>query len=299
MDSSQNIIELCAGYGGISMGIKRVIPEIRVRAYAEIEAYAVANLVEKIEAGKMDAAPIWTDLKTFPGESFYGKIHGIIGGYPCQPFSTAGQRRGEQDPRHLFPHILKLVKTIRPIWCFFENVEGHLSLGYGEVYRSLRDLGYSVEAGIFSASECGSPHRRKRLFILAHSEGYRALRETRSGFQKTRGQRRTLSREPIGTSGGQKELANSRGSELYRLSEQQRKKNLSIRNSSKTMWPARPGQEQFEWEEARTIEPRLGGAINGTPNRVDRIRMLGNGVVPDTAELAFRTLINKTKKDIL
>lgn len=166
MDSTQNIIELCAGYGGISMGIKRVVPGIFVRAFCEIEAYAVRNLVEKIEAGEMDNAPIWTDIKTFPGEAFHGKIHGIVGGYPCQPFSVAGQRQGEQDPRHLFPDILRIVQAVKPLWCFFENVEGHLSLGYDEVYRSLRDLGYAVEAGLFSAEECGAPHRRERTYFF-------------------------------------------------------------------------------------------------------------------------------------
>lgn len=85
----------------------------------------------------------------------------------CQPWSNAGQRKGADDPRHLFPHISRILEEVRPIWCLFENVSGHLSLGYGEVYRSLRDLGYTVEPGIYTAEEVGAPHERKRLFILA------------------------------------------------------------------------------------------------------------------------------------
>jgi len=301
VDNTQNIIELCAGYGGISMGIKRVIPEIRVRAFCEIEAYAVANLVEKIEAGKMDSAPIWTNLKTFPGKEFRGKIHGIVGGYPCQPFSAAGQRKGEQDPRHLFPDILRIVQAVEPLWCFFENVEGHLSLGFDQVYRSLRDLGYAVEAGLFSASECGAPHRRKRLFILAYSEGegYKAILRGRDEEAQSR---------PYNISCN--ELAKSQDSRqrrgIYRdrdntngIQEQKEGVKSDVRCEVKGrsgVWPARPGDQQYEWENPRTIKSGLGRAVNGTAARVDRIRMLGNGVVPDTAELAFRTLINNTVK---
>ena len=345
MDSSkdQNIIELCAGYGGISMGIKRVIPDIKVKAFCEIDAYAVANLVQKIEKGEMDEAPIWTDLKTFPGKDFYGKIHGIIGGYPCQPFSAAGQRRGEQDERHLFPYILKIIQAVEPLWVFFENVEGHISLGYGEVYRSLRDLGYSVEAGIFSASECGAPHRRKRLFILGYSNGKGLERAARKSLQRDSNGlasdgrkelaesqnsrfRRGIHRNTVNENGlpepSEKQQSNVRGetkgcSRTHRkkLADTQSERSSGLfRGSFKTSqsrpfnlcynegYPARPGQEQFEWEEPRTIKSGMGRTNDGTtekldPHRIDRIRMLGNGVVPDTAELAFRTLIEMINSD--
>ena len=165
----QRIISFCTGYGGIEMGIKRVIPTIRTAVYVEIEAFAITNLVSKIEEGKLDAAPIYTNLKTFPSKKFRNRIHGIIGGYPCQPFSNAGQRKGTADPRHLWPYLEKHIRSIRPLWCFFENVGGHLTLGFDEVYKSLRNLGYKVEAGLFTAAEVGCPHKRERLFILAYA----------------------------------------------------------------------------------------------------------------------------------
>ena len=140
---------------------------ISVAAYMEIEAFICYNLVKQMEQGILAPAPVWTDLKTFPSQQFHNKIHGIVGGYPCQPFSNAGQRAGTEDPRHLFPHICKIIDAVKPVWCFFENVGGHLTLGYDEVYRSLRDLGYTVEAGLYTAEECGAPHERERLFILA------------------------------------------------------------------------------------------------------------------------------------
>lgn len=284
---NQNIIELCAGYGGISMGIKRVIPNIRVRVYVEIEAYAVANLVEKIEAGKMDAAPIWTDIKTFPGKEFCRKIHGIIGGYPCQPFSTAGKRKGISDSRHLFPYILTILKSVKPVWCFFENVQGHLSLGYGEVYRSLRDLGYIVEAGIFSAAECGASHRRGRLFILAVREGVYGW-----GLSKREKEKQSKPRK------SSKDMGNNRSKKSNRIPNGKRQKILPTGDTNKNVFTAKPGQRQYRFEKLR-LKSRLGRTIYGASCRVDRIRMLGNGVVPDTAELAFRTLIEKVNKNLL
>lgn len=169
-NSGQRVLSICYGYGGLDSGIKRIIPDLQPAAYVEVEAFCIQNMVAAMEAGILDKGPIWTNLKTFDGRPFRGKVDAIVGGYPCQPFSHAGQRKGQEDPRHLFPYILEHIQTIRPLWCFFENVEGHLNLGYDEVYKSLRDLGYTVEAGIFSALEVGATHVRKRLFILAVSD---------------------------------------------------------------------------------------------------------------------------------
>ncbi len=120
-----------------------------------------------MEAGLVAPAPIWSNLKTFNPKPFRGVVDIILGGYPCQPFSYAGNRAGTEDPRHLWSYLYKIVDTVRPVQCFFENVAGHLSMGFPEVYRGLRDLGYRVESGIYTASEVGAPHERERLFILA------------------------------------------------------------------------------------------------------------------------------------
>lgn len=167
-----NVLSLCTGMRGLEAGIERIGVRIRTVAYVEIEAFVCENLVRQMERGVLAPAPVWTNVKTFPSEEFYGKIHGITGGYPCQPFSVAGKRGGEDDPRHLWPHIKRMVGAVRPVWCFFENVPGHLSLGYREVRSDLEELGYAVEEGIFSAEEVGAPHQRKRLFILAVQVGY-------------------------------------------------------------------------------------------------------------------------------
>ncbi len=172
MDSTETVthVSLCAGYGGIDLGLKRAVPRLRTIAFSEIEAFAVANLVAKMEAGYLDAAPVWTNVKTFPWGKFHGCVDILSGGYPCQPFSAAGMRRGKDDPRHLWPWIADGIMAMRPRLCFFENVEGHISLGLEDVLRDLQRIGYRCTFGVFSASEVGAPHQRKRVFILAHDQ---------------------------------------------------------------------------------------------------------------------------------
>ncbi len=175
-------ISLCFGYGGIDLGLDRVFGEtLRLAAVCEIESFAVENAIAKMEGGLLPAAPIWNDLRTFPWEEFQG-VSLVSGGFPCQPFSHAGSRGADSDPRHLFPHILRGIGICRPSLVFLENVEGIMSAKLTgddwrdpagtpvllHVLRELERVGYKAAAGIFSASETGAPHQRKRIFILAH-----------------------------------------------------------------------------------------------------------------------------------
>jgi DNA (cytosine-5)-methyltransferase 1 len=313
MDTPQTIthVSLCAGYGGIDLGLKRAIPDLRTIAFSEIEGYACANLVAKMEAGLLDTAPIWTNLKTFPWSEFRGKVDILSGGYPCQPFSAAGKRLGTEDPRHLWPFIADGIRLMQPRLCFFENVEGHVSLGLRAVIEELGNMGYQVSWGIFSASEVGAPHQRKRVFILAHLiderlQG-RVCGRTHQEWKDFNGY------AGCGGAGGR-------------------------------IWPSRPGQPQYEWEPSRVvgdtesqrpttqrakheglsgelcatsasseniigdrqIKPSLGGDADGSTsrmdyaelsvtcdNRTDELRLLGNGVVPATATRAFLTLVEE------
>ena len=213
-------IGLCAGYGGIELGLKRVIPNLRSVALCEIEAFACANLVAKMEAGLMEPSPIWTDLKTFPWESFRDRVDILTGGYPYQPFSAAGKRLGTEDARHLWPYIASGIRILRPKLCFFENVEGHISLGLREVIGELESMGYKVSWGIFSAREVGAPHQRKRVFIMAHLKcaGLEGLDKWDTSSEQT---------ELVG--------ADSRSS------------------CQRSTWPSRPGEPQFAWEPPRVV----------------------------------------------
>ena len=238
------VIAFCAGYGGIERGLDLAGVEHRVIAYVEIEAFAIANLVNKMEAGQLPPAPIYTDIKTFPSEIFRDRVDLITGGYPCQPFSSAGKRLGEDDPRHLWPHIRRHIEAIRPVQCFFENVEGHVSLGLSTVVSDLEEDGYRSAWGIFSAREVGAPHQRKRVYIMADSD---------SALGTGRGVPSGVHKEHADVDSGS--------------------------NASR-------GLATFKWP----TEPRVGRVVDGGSYRVDRLRMLGNGVVPQTAAKAYITL---------
>lgn len=154
------------------MGIGLAEPGFATACYVEIEDYPRRTLIEGQRAGYLHTAPIWDDLKLFSGRPWRGKIDTLLAGYPCQPFSQAGQRKGEKDPRHLFPDIERIIEELGDglRWCFFENVQGHITLGLETVVRSLRRMGFSVAAGLFSAEETGTTHERQRIFIVAYRQ---------------------------------------------------------------------------------------------------------------------------------
>jgi DNA (cytosine-5)-methyltransferase 1 len=251
MDTTKPVthVSLCAGYGGIDLGLKRAIPNLRTIVFSEIEAFACANLVAKMEAGCLDAAPIWTDVKTFPWEEFRGKVDILSGGYPCQPFSAAGKRLGKDDPRHLWPWIADGIRVCQPAVCFFENVEGHISLGLREVSGELEEIGYRATWGVFSAAEVGAPHQRKRVFILAHRLCERG--------QLPNWWRFAAEQMPVSNgTAGRDELAlaveqGPQGSASEPL--HARRLQSEIGRGCDAAWPSRPGQPQFPWEPPRVV----------------------------------------------
>jgi len=248
MDTTKAVthLGLCAGYGGIELGLKRAIPSLRTIALCEIEAFAIANLVSKMEAGLMDPAPIWPDLKTFPWQSFRDRVDILTGGYPCQPFSAAGKRLGGEDPRHLWPHISRGISILQPRVCFFENVEGHITCGLHHVLCDLGRLGYRTTWGIFSASECGAPHQRKRVFIMAVSSGFRGTPGLSGSFTRHEGQ------SGESDDGGDQGMADTECGGLVagRIDTRQSQGSESKHCSA---WPSRPGEQQYGWEPPRVV----------------------------------------------
>lgn len=250
MDNTEEfrLLSLCSGYGRIELGLGIVVPNLRTVAYVEIEAFAVANLVAKMEAGLLDVAPVWTDIADFDGQPFRGRIHIVTAGYPCQPFSLAARRfKKERDDRNLWPIIRNIISTVKPYCIFGENVAGHLSRGFDLVVYDLDAMGYRIEAGLFNAAECGAPHIRQRLFFLANSNS------------------NLLSRLKMHIEGMEK-----------------RNKKTSIKSLLLPDWPPGPISQ--------SLIPR---ATDGSPCQVDRLRLLGNGVVPQQAAKAFRYLMEK------
>ena len=259
-------ISLCSGYEGIGLGLHSCIPNLRCISYCEREAYAIANLVAKMEKGLLDAAPVFTDVTTFPWEQFAPYMAGGIlsFGWPCQPVSMAGKRKATEDERWLFDIIADGISILKPGMLFAENVEGLLSakmpdgsLVFSHCIERLERLHYKVEAGIFSASETGAPHQRKRIFILAHREeqGLEGLRRLESDFIWNYA-------SSYGTTRGT-ELGNANNysdteagyAEAHRLQGEHWKDVCSrfAGGADATSWPSRPGEQQYAWEPPRVI----------------------------------------------
>lgn len=267
-----NVLSLAAGAGGLDLGIRVAIPTSRTVCFVEIEAYACEVLASRMEEGRLDDAPIWSDLRTFDGRAWRGVVDLVVAGYPCQPFSKAGGRRGAEDPRHLWPHVLRVLEETGAPWIFVENVRGHLSLGFEQVWGELRDRGFQVEAGLYSAAEVGAPHRRERLFALAHANGDdpRRLGEAvacalpRGAAHAANGGAPALAcREDVG---------------------------------GRALWP--PGPEDFAaWSRllrgSPDLEPALPRGDARVADWVERMRVCGNGVVPLQAARAFSDLYGR------
>ena len=280
-----NTISICSGYGGIELGLREVIP-VRTVCYVEIEVSVAAVLAARMEEGYLDQAPIWTNLKTFDTEPWRGKVDILTGGFPCQPFSVAGAQLGEDDPRNLWPDTARLIRGLRPPVVFLENVPGILEYYFSTIRPELREMGYEVTEGLFSASETGAPHKRQRIFILADTDS--------SGSRQDREQTQLWasgSEQSSGTSGvsreGEDGEVEGKGRELDE-------------SRYVPLYPPGPG-DRDGWAYLLSIvpqaEPTFCRTLNGITSGVDlRLRAIGNGVVPAVAARAFRVLSEKLKK---
>lgn len=259
-----SIISLCTGMRKLERGFSSAIGEdLRTVAYVERDAFVIENLVRQMEQGVVDPAPVWTDVKTFDGTFFFNRIDGILASYPCQPFSRIGQQMGADDPRHLWPYICRIIRdTGYPYFLGFENVVEHSRIGFDEVYTNLRDMDYKIEAGIFSAEEAGLDQIRERFFILAIRKDMG--RAYCKGLQGHVGNDQT-------TKGRQESIGSTASS------------GISL---------ARQGEPQLRHEPGRVVS-KMGHVVNGYDFRTDLLRMAGNAVVEQQAELAFKTLLNK------
>lgn len=127
--------------------------------------------------------PRWRDIKTLTGDDFYERtglrtVDVISGGFPCQPFSTAGKRRGKKDDRFLWPEMVRVIKELRPTWVVGENVAGIVSLALDDVLSDLETQGYQTRTFLIPAHAVGAPHQRYRTAITNTARGI-----TRSPYQ--------------------------------------------------------------------------------------------------------------------
>lgn len=140
--------------------------------YVERAHYPVKVIKARIRDGLLDDAPIWDDVNTFDGKPWAGLVDVVTAGFPCQPFSTAGEMLGEDDPRNGWPATIRILREVRPRFALLENVPGLTSFPYfGRILGDLAEAGYDAENGVLSAAAVGAPHLRKRLWIVAHAKG--------------------------------------------------------------------------------------------------------------------------------
>jgi len=264
---------LCTGYGGLDMAVESFLGA-ETAWTCEIDRYAsqvIEKRINKPNHGDLKSTN-WVEVEP---------IDILTAGYPCQPFSNAGQRKGKDDERHLWPYIKDIVGILRPQYVFLENVRGHFRLGFREVLSDLTSIGYDATWRLIRASDVGAPHRRERLFILAYANVERLQRSSRTGY---------------GFEQSNSQHSDTDGRKLGKRPQ---------RNTWESQFIV---SELVEAIQLREVPPPLDkGKLNakfveymmGLPDgwvtdvglsRSQQLKILGNGVVPQQAELALKLL---------
>ena len=272
-----NGLALCSGYGGIELGLEHFFPQFKTICHVEGEAYAAAHLRKKMAEGRLHNAPIWDDVKTFDGSIWRGKVDIITGGFPCQPFSSSGNRKGVEDERWLWPYISKIIGEIRPQFFFFENVPNIALGGLDQIVRDIASLGYDASWCVIGADNIGAPHQRKRWFIFGKDTNTECL-----GWVKKQpaAPARKFDVERLCD-----EIPNSSGFDGNKISLQ--RKHTGWQKFSINGEERRASQRMRNFLGHFEIEPELGRLVDGSPHWVDKLRLLGNGVVPQQAYFAI------------
>ncbi len=275
-------LSLCSGGGGLDIGLELALGAVRTVCWVEWEAFAIEYLAKAMESNGLDKAPIWTDVRTFDGRPWCGIVDSITAGYPCQPFSQAGDRRGQDDPRHLWPHVYRILGEVKPTLVFLENVSGHLTLGYDQVVADLDALDYAVATGLFTASEVGGSQERQRLFTVACS---------RCDNDDRRGQ---------GCDLGARQEAYSLGKSCSNSFDDVRED----LDAGLPLFPPRPDDYEtwgtlLKDAKNQRLAPALEPDLHWLADGMAELRLLGNGVVPLQAAYAFCSLWSILRKDIV
>lgn len=262
---------LFTGIGGIDLGLECAGMEI---------AWQIENdpVCQAILQRRWPDVELHNDVRR---KMRLAEVDMVAGGFPCQPVSTAGRRLGEADPRWLWPQFLKIIKQAQPRWVFIENVEGLRVRGLGSVLKGLAESGYDAEWDCLPAHIVGAPHARFRYWIVANRNGdgsyWTRLHEGErpSVFQ--------LARE------GWSRLS-SNGTSALGTSAYPHSARFQRLGSKRKLCQVAPevAVSRFGWWES---EPHVGRVVYGIPNRVDRIRQLGNSAVPQLVEVIGRAIL--------
>jgi DNA (cytosine-5)-methyltransferase 1 len=221
-----NHLDLFSGIGGFALAARW--SGIKTVAFCEIEPYA-----QKVLKKNFPSVPVFSDVRKLKRSDIYESVDIITGGFPCQPFSVAGRKKGAEDDRDLWPEMCRVIKEFKPTWIIGENVANFVSMAFHRTKTDLESEGYEVQPFIIPACGVGAPHKRDRVWILANA-------------------RCSLRQRPI------KPRENE-------MENQEQDANID----------QRPGCWKFE--------PDVGRVAHGVPHRVDRLRGLGNAIVPQIA----------------
>jgi DNA (cytosine-5)-methyltransferase 1 len=288
---------LCSGYGGLDLGLELALGPVEHAWHVEYDKHPSAIL-----AHHWPDVPNYGDVKHTDWTQV-APVDWLTAGYPCQPFSHAGLRKGADDPRHLWPAVAHAIGVLRPGSVLLENVAAHLRDGFDTVLADLARLGYDASWGVVRASDAGAPHGRARLFVVAHADdrGPRARRAR----ENRRSQPVQLVRdEPVPDSYGTR-LEGFSAEQGVQGASQPTDRGLgrwgryepAIRR-----WERVTGHRAPEPTDARLrlsapfVEWMMGlspGWVTDVPGipRNGQIKALGNGVVPQQAALALRLLL--------
>jgi len=157
---AMRLLDLFSGIGGFSYAAETLIGGYETVAFCEMDEFC-----QKVLKKHWPQVPIFNDVRTLDAARL-GRIDIVTGGYPCQPFSQAGRRQGEEDERHLWPEMLRIIKSCQPRYVLAENVAGHVTMGLDQVLTDLEDQGYTTRPIIVPACAKNAPHRRDRVWII-------------------------------------------------------------------------------------------------------------------------------------
>ena len=270
-------LDLFSGLGGFSLGLERT-GHFKTVAFCDNDKYSKL-IIDKHWKG----TKIYNDVREINKEQF--KKDGIefpeiiTGGFPCQPFSVAGKKQGTNDDRHLWPEMFRIIQEFTPRWIIGENVKNITNIQDGMVFETVcTDLereGYEVKAFNIPAAGVGAPHRRERIWIVAHSKSIES--DVGKGKQHQEERERQLQ-----IRGKNSDDANTNGERLQR-----HRSEYELRNSSE--------EEQTSGNSWWSVEPNVGRVANGVSGRVYRLKGLGNSIVPQIAEEIGRAIIKAMK----
>ena len=281
MRTNHKLLDLFSGIGGFSLGAEQ--NGIETIGFVEKDEFC-----QKVLKKHWSDVPIIDDIRKVNGKDF-GSATIISGGFPCQPFSVAGKREGTDDDRYLWDEMLRVISSCKPTWVIGENVEGLINIQDGMVLRSVQDdlerEGFQVQCLVIPASGIGAWHQRNRVWIVAHSEHNGSYRQKGDATIKSSNQQkdRLSIRDDKNVSDSIKN-----GLEIPII----QSNNIQTSKAKKNVY--RSFEKQQTWWQAQS---ELRGVPNGVSyelhsNRTDRIKALGNSIVPQIAEQIFRSIID-------